>query len=309
VNKIRKVFSTSVLVIVFILTLHLAVAETPPFAFVALGDQGCGCKPQQEVADKMIEWYRTKPYKTVILLGDTIYGSSVFGKGGNPDLFDDRFDRYYQPLLNQGVKFYATIGNHDAETNRGRPEIADKKRFNILGDEGYYSFSPGPEIDGKPLITFFVLNSERLLKLNADPNQIAWLSRALTESKAIWKVAYFHHPIYAPTGGHKPEGELKQGIENILRSAGVQMVLAGHDHYYARMKPQGGVTYFVTGGGGRDLITPKKTDITVVAARQYHFMYFEVFTDQIAFVALPPSGPPLDQGMIMHMPAPVPEPS
>ncbi len=298
----KKVFPPKFAVLIaFSLALfvpYFAAGEEVPFTFVAIGDNGCGCSAQQRVAERMLQWFQQKPFYTVVMLGDNIYG------GGDKSIFVDRFDKSYQPLVTRGVKFYATLGNHDVEAKgRAQDEIADKNRFHILGENGYYSFSPAPEIDGRPLITFFVLNSERLLKLNADPAQIAWLSKELSASKALWKVVYFHEPIYAPGGGHEPEGELKQGIEKILVASGVQMILAGHSHFYARLKPQEGITHIISGGGGRSLKTPTESPITASIAKQYHFVYFEVFPDQLTFKAIPVSGSPLDEGMILQQPA------
>src|SRR5262245_43452398 len=124
-------------------------------AVVVIGDNGCGCTAQGELARRMIQWYEEKPYKIVLMLGDNIYGKNIFLKGGNQKLFPDRFDKYYKPLIDRGVKFYAVLGNHDMETRGGRDEIADRDRFNILGKDGYYTFTPDVQIDGKPLVTFF----------------------------------------------------------------------------------------------------------------------------------------------------------
>ncbi|PWT87670.1 MAG: hypothetical protein C5B54_11965 [Acidobacteria bacterium] len=269
------------------------------FHFVAMGDNGCACKGQQAVATKMIEWRKDHPYDTVIMMGDNVYPMGM-KRGGNKDLFEAAFDQYYKPLTMAGVKFYATVGNHDTEADGAKAEIADQGRFHILGQYGYYSFASNEQVNSNPLVMFFCINSTRLLKLGADDAQIAWLSKSLTESKALWKIAYFHHPIYGPSGGHKAEKELKQGIEKILQAGGAQIVLSGHNHYYARLKPENGITYFVTGGGGQDLYTPKPTPETVTYAKQYHFIYFDVYPEKTNFIVIPPSGPALDQGTILR---------
>lgn len=303
-SNIKRTFGSRIAcsLLLFALVLLLGATENkPPFTFVALGDNGCKCSAQEDLARQLVQWRNNKPFDTVVMLGDNVFG-------GNKSDFVDQFDRFYKPLVDKGVKFFATIGNHDAETHQGQDEIADKERFHILGEKGYYWFSPAQEIDGKPLITFFVLNSERLLKLNADKEQIAWLSQSLNGSKAIWKVVYFHEPIYAPGGGHEPAGDLKQGIEKIIDSAGVQLVLAGHDHFYARLKPQNGVNFIISGGGGRPLATPRESQVTAKIAREYHFVYFEVFPDQMVYTAINASGGTLDHGMILQSMMPQPSP-
>src|SRR5919106_1590731 len=133
-------FALPFLLIALIIYLPVLSAQDKPFTFVAIGDTGCGCSGQEKVSKRLIEWHRSNPFSTVLMLGDNIYGSSFGTRGGNRALFAERFDKHYFPLMNQGVKFYATLGNHDYETRRGLDEVTDKKRFNILGGKGYYSF-------------------------------------------------------------------------------------------------------------------------------------------------------------------------
>ena len=294
--KVARYFVYSFAVF-FIIAVGVAADFTKqPFPFVIIGDSGCGCKGQKKVADRLMDWYQKHPFNTVLMLGDNIYGGGLFGGGGGSrQLFPQRFDAYYKPFMDKGVKFYAALGNHDYEVNRGMDEIEDTARFNIMGPKGFYTFKPDIEIDGKPLIQFFVLNSVRMLVRNQDREQTDWLSKALTDSKAIWKVAYFHHPIYAPSGAHEAELELRDNVEKIFMASGVQVVFAGHDHYYARIKPQNGVTYVISGGGGKDLKTPERSPLIVTVAKAFHFVYAEADRDQMKLIAIPDVGPSLDE--------------
>jgi hypothetical protein len=67
-----------------------------------------------------------------------------------------------------------------------------------------------------------------------------------------------HHPIHSPSSagwfsGHSREVQLGDQLEPILVRHGVDVVLAGHNHFYARMVPQQGIRYFVSGGGGKSM--------------------------------------------------------
>ena len=295
-----KKYALPFLLIGLIFYLPFAVAQERPFAFVAIGDTGCGCSGQEKTARKLQQWHGSNPFSTVLMLGDNIYGSSFGTRGGNKQLFGERFDEPYGQLTQSGVKFYATLGNHDMETRAGSDMIQDKKRFNILGSKGYYDFYSEEKVDGKPLVHFISLNSPSLIKRDkADQEQISWLSKTLASNGGIWKVVYFHHPLYAPSGeGHEPELELRRDLEDIFVAAGVQVVLAGHNHYYARMKTQRGITHFISGGGGRSLKEPIVNQYTVRAAELYHFIYFEVSADKMNFTVVPAEGKFSDSGMI-----------
>ena len=47
------------------------------------------------------------PYDLVTLVGDNLYGAE------RPQDFKKKFEDPYKPLLDAGVKFYASLGNHD----------------------------------------------------------------------------------------------------------------------------------------------------------------------------------------------------
>ena len=49
----------------------------------------------------------TFPFDLVIMLGDNMYG------GQRPADFVKKFEQPYEPLLAAGVKFQASLGNHD----------------------------------------------------------------------------------------------------------------------------------------------------------------------------------------------------
>jgi hypothetical protein len=285
--------------VIFCLFLPLTYAEEKPFAFVVMGDAGCGCSGQDAVAKRLVQWYSEKPFNVVLMTGDNIYGRDSRRRGGSRLLFEERFDRYYDPLLKQGVKFYASLGNHDMETSAGRDLIADRARFNILGKRGYYSFTPDVTVRGRSLVTFVALNS---VTLDNDPDQVAWLGRTLTDGNSLWEIPFFHHPIYTPPGKHEDDVEIRNIIEDVLVAAGIKVTFSGHNHFYARMKPQNGIIHFITGGGGRSLKTPVKDEKTATAVEAYHFVYVELYPEKLNFWMVPSSGEPVDAGSIVQEP-------
>ena len=75
--------------------------------FAAIGDNGTGDRPQYEVAQQMTKAHETFAFDLVIMLGDNMYG------GQRPADFVKKFEQPYAPLLSAGVKFQASLGNHD----------------------------------------------------------------------------------------------------------------------------------------------------------------------------------------------------
>src|SRR3954470_18872909 len=145
--------------------------------FAVIGDNGTGDRSEYEVAAQMVAAHRQFPFELVLMLGDNIYG------GQSPKDFVLKFEAPYRPLLDARVRFYASLRNHDNQTNRLY------KPFNMDG-ERYYTFA-------NRNVRFFVLDSDYL-----DPKQLAWLDGALKGSSDDWKICYFHHPLYSNGGRH-----------------------------------------------------------------------------------------------------------
>ena len=220
--------------------------ENAPVRFAVIGDQGTGKKGQYAIAELMAARHHRLPYKFVITLGDNFY--SFWWLDGGKGLYRERFDKPYAELLRRGVIFRASIGNHDKPADM----IADKKRFHIEGDQGYYTFTEGVDSGGRPLVQFFVLNTD-LAELRTPDRceaQCQWLKGELQKSNATWKIAYFHHPLYS-TGQHGSDLPLRRTLEPIFTEYGVDLVFAGHDHFYQRFPPQHGVHHIVSGAAGQ----------------------------------------------------------
>lgn len=252
------------------------------FRFVAIGDMGTGGKDQIAIAQRMTAYHNERPYDTVITLGDNIYES------GNAADLSDKFERPYAELLRRDVRFYATLGNHDVR--QGREAQINYKPFNMNG-RAYYSFTKSDN-----LIEFFALDSTRV-----DDEQLRWLDGALAASKARWKIAFFHHPIYSSGQRHGSSLNLRALFEPLFVRHGVAAVFSGHDHIYERTRPQQGVQYFVSGAGGklrRGNINRRSPFFAAGNDEVNSFMYVEVTSERFAFWSVDAAGNILDSGVL-----------
>jgi 3',5'-cyclic AMP phosphodiesterase CpdA len=268
------------LAIVFAAILANAAAQDLPLKpgsvrFAVMGDMGTGDKPQYDVALQMERYRETTMFDFVLMLGDNIYG------GKSPAEMKKKFDDPYKPLLDAGVKFYASLGNHD------NPNERFYKPFN-MGDKRYYSFKKGNA-------EFFALDSNYM-----DPQQLEWLTNALHDSNAAWKVCFFHHPLYSDGKFHGPDTDLRARIEPIFQANGVRLVLSGHEHLYERIKPQGGIYYFVLGNSGelRSHNLKPSPDTAKGFDTDRDFMMMEIAGDQLYFQTVSRTGETIDSGEI-----------
>ncbi len=241
-----------------------------------LGDFGTGSDRQYTLAAQMVKAHASFPYELVLLVGDNLYGSE------RPQDFQKKFEIPYKPLLDAGVKFYASLGNHDAREQRYY------KPFNMDG-KLYYSFK-APRQD----VRFIALESTY-----PEPTQIAWLENELKSAKEKWKVVFFHHPLYSSGERHGSDTRLRDTLEPLFLKYGVSLVFTGHDHFYERVKPQKGILYFVTGSGGqlRKGNIDKSTGLTAAGLDTDNaFLMGEFLGDTFSFRAIAGSGQVFDSG-------------
>ena len=244
--------------------------------FAVIGDTGTGDKHQLAVAKQLTATRAKFPFEFVVMVGDNIYG------GNSAKDYDRKFALPYKPLLDDGIKFYAALGNHDDPSERYY------KPFNMNG-ERYYTFKPA---DG---VRFFALDSNYM-----DEKQLKWLDDQLATSGSEWKIAFFHHPPYSSGETHGSDEALRTQLEPRFVKAGVNVVLTGHEHFYERVKPQKGIAYFITGSSAKlreGNIAP--TELTAKGFDSgYTFMIVEVVGDDMYYQAITDTGKTIDSGTV-----------
>ncbi|RCJ15276.1 metallophosphoesterase [Nostoc sp. ATCC 43529] len=260
-----------------------AIAANPPkkdllLRFVSVADTGTGAKGQYAVAGAMNFYYKQNPYDLVVLAGDNIYNN------GEIEKINAVFERPYQALLKQGVKFQACLGNHDIRTANGEPQVK-YAGFNMNGRR-YYTFRRGT-------VQFFALDTNS----NADwKNQLPWLEKELSRSKAGWKVVFGHHPIYA-SGVYGSNPEFIKIFTPLFQKYGVQLYINGHEHHYERTRVINGTTYLITGGGAGTRPVGR-SEWTEYSAERLSFAAYEVYADRIEVSAIATNKSVFDRGII-----------
>ena len=93
---------------------------------------GTGDNRQYAVAKTMSCYFAANPFPLVLLTGDNIYEYGEIAK------IKDTFEIPYQELLQQKVKFYAALGNHDIDNAHSGEDEIRYAGFNMGGR--YYTF-------------------------------------------------------------------------------------------------------------------------------------------------------------------------
>ena len=259
---------------------------TPPVSensirFAVLGDTGTGDRPQYDIGAQLWASHAVFPYEFVIMAGDNMYGSE------RPQDFIRKFELPYKAIRDANIPFYASLGNHDD------PNQAFYKPFNMNGQR-FYTFKK--DRLGTPGVRFFALDSNYMTR-----DQLAWLDRELGNSGSDWKIPFFHHPLYSSGGRHGSEVDLRTQLEPLFLKHGVNVVIAGHEHFYERLKPQKGIYYFTAGGSAklREGDIRVKSPMTEVGFdTDNSYMLVELTADTMHFQALSRTGKRVDSGSL-----------
>lgn len=147
------------------------------------------------------------------------------------------------------------VGNHEYETPGATPYFAYFGSSAGVAGEGWYSYDVGQW-------HVIALNSNCALigGCEAGSPQATWLANDLAAHPAPCTVAYWHDPVFS-SGSHGNNAEMASTWAT-LDAAGVDLVLAGHDHDYERFAPQtrngvpdpNGIREIVIGTGGKSLV-------------------------------------------------------
>jgi acid phosphatase type 7 len=245
-----------------------------PVRFLAFGDSGYGGADQRALLAQMYEF----PFDLVIHTGDLAYDDGTL-----EELEANVFGVYRELFRN--VSFFPVPGNHDYRTDRAAPF---REVFALPGNSGerWYSFDWGR-------VHFAALDTEQDYA-----TQAAWLDRDLARTTRPWKIVYMHKAPYSSSDHHGSDLTLRAAIAPVVRKHGVQLVLSGHEHHYERTRPQDGVVFVITGGGGRGTRPVGSSGFTAFSDSVIHLVYVEVGLDELTLHAIDATGVEFDSMVI-----------
>lgn len=258
----------------------------------AMGDTRSGDSQQTQLGSALYHIEEENPLDGVILLGDNL------SFNGNPDRFEEVFLQPYNALLHNGVRFFATLGNHDITGGFAGFQM-NHLLFN-MGGKRYYTTSFKDD-----MVQIFCLDSNTIVN---DKGQIAWLKKELATSKAIWKVVALHHPLRGKTVKYpEPDPNLCALLEPIFAEGKVNIVLAGHNHMYQRFRPMDGIYHFTAGSGGmldEGEILPNDPDLIAGDDTKNIVLILQCSRDSCEFQAVDAMETVVDSGSISLKPPP-----
>jgi len=247
--------------------------------FVAFGDSGGGGDDQ----NALLKQIDTVPFDFMIHTGDIAYDNGTMRD------FETKFFGVYAPLL-AARPMFPSSGNHEY----GTADAAPFRQVFVLPENGgpngverWYSYDWGD-------VHFVVLDTEK-----TGPTQAAWLAADLSANKQPWTIVYGHKPPHS-SGEHGSDGAFNQYFVPIIEAHHVPLVLSGHDHDYERFTPINGVTYIVTGGGGKGVrdFSGGHASGSLFAEAVIHFLTVTIDGDTLTVHAIDGTGREFDSAVI-----------
>jgi Icc-related predicted phosphoesterase len=261
-------------------SVHSVALQTnipPAFTFVAFGDTRFHDPSDTSAANPAVRRAlvaaidRERP-AFVSIGGDLVY---VGENAGDWNVWDSETAIWRE----HHIPVYPALGNHDV---KGGQQALDNY------------FARFPELQKSP---FYSVQTQNTVMLILDSNQDElsgeqgkWLRSQLDNipSSADFLFLIFHHPVYTSSsdekvmgGGHSSRSH-EQALGQLLEERQKQIrarivVFNGHVHNYERHE-HGGVTYFVTGGGGAHAYpVPRKSDDPYQdSGINYHYLLAQV---------------------------------
>jgi hypothetical protein len=210
---------------------------------------------------------------------------------------------FFGPLgsLARSVPWVSTIGNHERDSEHYFSYMA------LPGNERYFSF----DFANAQIVC---LDSNAWIARDRDSKQYQWAQDHLKKKRnATWTFVAFHHPLFS-AHATRPINPLRWDWAPLLLDPAnrVDGVLTGHDHFYARNyrmgrlqhKPQQGVLFLTTAGGGAHLYPCKERDYVAREKSVHHFTLFDFDGDKVQVSAIDIDGKVFDRYELTKKPTP-----
>lgn len=256
--------------------LHTAPAPDAAFegrlVFLVYGDNRTGHDVHRAVVGRMAQ---ERAARFLVHTGDFVE------VGGRPSDWQRYFD-IAGPLL-RALPIYPTLGNHELYGPGGR--LRYQRYFAPGSRVAWQAWTHGP-------VRLISMDSND--DLESDGPQLRWLRTQLEsarEDAAVRFVVLFVHHGPLSSGRHGDHPAMAAlGLAPQLAAAGVDLVLAGHDHMYERGEADG-LKYVITGGGGAPLYDVNRHRRGQLSFQvRHHYLRMAVHGDRLSLAAVGPDG-------------------
>jgi len=198
-----------------------AETDTSPFVFVYFGDA------QNDVRS---HWSRVvrNAFRDAPQAAFFLHAGDLINRAESDREWGEWFSA--SGFIHRTIPALATPGNHEmARGDDGGRRVSHHWRptfaFPVQGPAGLEETCYAIDYQGARIVS---LNSNQQIE-----EQTAWLKEVLSDDSPTWKIVTFHHPVFSSAKGRDNQ-ELREAWQPLFDELGVDLVLQGHDHTYAR---------------------------------------------------------------------------
>ena len=199
-----------------------AADSAEPFTFIYVGDA------QNEVKSLWSRLIR-QAYGDAPEAAFTLHAGDLIDRAEADGEWGGWF--YAGGFINRSTPVLATPGNHEY--------LQSPRKLSSHWGPTFAFPTNGPDLPGmEETVWSLDYQGVRFISLNSNERQaeqVDWLRGALKDNPNGWTVVTFHHPMYNSTLG-RDNPELRELWQPVFDEYGVDLVLQGHDHTYARSK-------------------------------------------------------------------------
>ncbi len=252
--------------------------------FVAYGDSRSYPERHEKVAEQILKLFASDPeYQSIVAFPGDV------AKRGEEDYWtSDFFNPQYNSIKKMlgSAGYQIAIGNHEDDG-----KVFNKYYPYNFVEYNYWAFDYGP--------VHFIMLDQYLASYSTGSEQMKWFENELKTTEKEWKIVVMHKVGY--TVGH--HGIDEKAIESILplcEKYGVQLMIGGHNHLYAKAFVNG--VYCITTGGATSISGPDDVDPNTPyiekVAHVNHFCKINIEGDNLFFDAVDASGNTFDEFII-----------
>ncbi|MCX6123950.1 MAG: metallophosphoesterase, partial [Proteobacteria bacterium] len=141
------------------------------------------------------------------------------------------FEDPYKTLIQRGLVFYQTFGNHDMEFGRHNAQLKYSLDRNVLATgKGGWAIPADDYVITRGDLKIVVTNTAAMdLSVVLPPSRLQWLEKSLCHSQERWVFLAMHYPFWS-SNKHGDNLELQKTLSPLLKSCRIDGLLAGHDH-------------------------------------------------------------------------------
>lgn len=201
------------------------------FSFLYLTDSQGKNEGDYEVWAKTLDKALTQfpNSKFMVMAGDMV--DAGLNVPNNEQEWIHFFEKARNSLLN--LPMAPVMGNHEGRNNTGFANhfnLPIRKDVKATPLNSVYSFDYND-------VHFAMLNTEMGESKEMFEPQIEWLKRDMVSTDKKWKIIVLHKPLYS-TSSHIKDKDIvdviKPMLGPVIDELGIDLVLQGHDHIYAR---------------------------------------------------------------------------